>query len=272
MAMLRVLTSLVVIAMVLGSAMATDYTVGAPNGGWDQTSDLQSWVASQKLFVGDKITFSYAPSHTVLQVTKAQYDSCDNTNPIAIYSGGMTVITLASVGKRYFICGTGGHCSNGMKLEVNILAPPATPPTTPPPSTPTAPPPPTPATPPPSTPTTPPPSTPTTPPPSSPATPPASAPSTTPVASPPSKSSSAPSPKHAPKISPALSPSKSSLAHSPAMPPAGSPTAPTVEDAGLPPSGASAPTPSAPSSADKIRVITGSTVGFGFAVMLMFFL
>ncbi|XP_009612608.1 uncharacterized protein LOC107807716 [Nicotiana tabacum] len=265
MAMLRLLSSLAVIAMVLGSAMATDYTVGSPNGGWDQTSDLQSWAASQKFFVGDKITFSYAPSHTVLEVTKAQYDSCDNTNPIAIYSGGMTVITLASVGKRYFICGTGGHCSSGMKLEVNILVKASPPPPAKPATPPTA------------TPTAPPPSTPATPPPSTPTTPPASAPSTTPVASPPSsspspKSSSAPSPKHAPKISPALSPSKSFPPHSPAMPPAGSPTSPTVEDAGLPPSGASAPTPSAPSSADKIRVTAGSTVRFGFAVMLMFFL
>ncbi|KAJ8568791.1 hypothetical protein K7X08_032422 [Anisodus acutangulus] len=291
MAMLRkILMSLAAIAMLLGSAMATNYTVGGPGGGWDQTSDLQAWAASKSFFVGDTLIFSYAPSHSVLEVTKASFDSCEITSPIAIYTGGITVISLASVGKRYFICGTGGHCTvGGMKLEINTLpkaSPPPVKPATPPTATPKAPPPSTPTSAPPSTPKTPPPSTPTTPPPSKPTTPPASAPSTTPVASPPSsspspKSSSAPSPKHAHKISPAPSPSKSSHAHSPAMPPTSVPTSPSVEApglppsveaVGLPPSDAPAPTPSAPSSANKISVVAGSTVGFGFVIMLMFLL
>ncbi|CAN4104825.1 unnamed protein product [Withania somnifera] len=280
--MLRILMSLAAIGNLLGSAMATNYTVGSPNGGWDQSTDVQAWAASRTFFVGDNLIFSYALSHSVLEVTKAGFESCQITSPLAIYTGGMTVITLASVGKRYFICGTGGHCHvGGMKLEINILAKTSPPPPAKPASTPTA----TPTVPPPSTPTTPPP-TPKTPAPSSPTTPPASAPSTTPVSSPPSlspspKSSSAPSPKHAHKISPALSPSKSSHAHSPVMPPTGAPTSPSVEApglppsveaTGLPPSDASAPTPSAPSSADKIGVVAGSIVGFGFIVMLMFLL
>ncbi|MCD7460180.1 hypothetical protein HAX54_043029 [Datura stramonium] len=154
MAMLRILMRLAVTTMLLGSAMATNYTVGDPNGGWQQSGDLQAWAASKTFFVGDNLIFAYAPSHSVLEVTKAGFDSCQITSPIAIYTGGMTVITLASVGKRYFICGTGGHCSvGGMKLEISTLpkaspAKPATPPTA------------TPTTPPPSTPTTPPPSTP----------------------------------------------------------------------------------------------------------------
>ncbi|KAF3622607.1 putative cysteine-rich repeat secretory protein 38-like [Capsicum annuum] len=305
MAMLRMLMSLAAIAMLVGSAIATNYTVGGPNGGWDQSTDVQAWAASKTFYVGDKLIFSYALSHSVLEVTKAGFESCQITSPIAIYTGGMSVITLATVGKRYFICGTGGHCNvGGMKLEINTLpkpsppppAKPATPPTatptTPPPSTPSSPPPSTPSNPPPSSPMTPPP-TPKTPAPSNPTTPPASSPSTTPVASPPSsspspKSSSAPSPKQAPKVSPALSPSKSSHAHSPVMPPTGVPTSPSVEAPGLPPtvvptspsveapglppSGASAPTPSSPSSAHKISVVTGSTVGFCFAIMLMFLL
>ncbi|KAJ8568507.1 hypothetical protein K7X08_028040 [Anisodus acutangulus] len=266
MAMLRILMSLAAIAMLLGSTMATNYTVGGPDGGWDQISDLFGWAASKTFYVGDNLIFSYALSHSVLEVTKASFDSCEITSPIAIYTGGTTVITLASVGKRYFICGTGGHCTVGrMKLEINTLSK-AFPP--PPPAKP--------ATPPTATPKAPPPSTPKIPPPSSPTTPPASAPYTTPVASPPTsspspKSSSVPSPKNGHKISPAMSPSKSH-AHSPAMPPAGVPTSPTVEAVGLPPSDAPAPTPSAPSSADKISVIAGSTVGFGFVVMLMFLL
>ncbi|XP_049352959.1 uclacyanin 1-like [Solanum verrucosum] len=272
MAMLRMLMSLAAIAMLLGSAMATNYTVGGPNGGWDQSTDVQAWAASKTFFVGDDLIFSYALSHSVLEVTKAGFETCQITAPIAIYTGGMTVITLASVGKRYFICGTGGHCNvGGMKLEINTL-PKATPP---PPAKPATPPTPTP------TPKAPPPSTPSTPPPSTPKTPPPTPMTKPPVASPPSsspspKSSSAPSPRNIHKISPAMSPSKSSHAHSPAMPPTGVPTSPSVEAPGLPPSaeapGASAPATSSPSSADKISVVAGSTVGFGFVVMMMFLL
>ncbi|KAM3395399.1 uclacyanin 1 [Capsicum galapagoense] len=281
MAMLRMLMSLAAIAMLVGSAIATNYTVGGPNGGWDQSTDVQAWAASKTFYIGDKLIFSYALSHSVLEVTKAGFESCQITSPIAIYTGGISVITLATVGKRYFICGTGGHCNvGGMKLKINTLPKPSPPPpakpATPPTATPTTPPPSTPSNPPPSSPMTPPP-TPKTPAPSNPTTPPASSPSTTPVASPPSsspspKSSSAPSPKQAPKVSPALSPSKSSHAHSPVMPPTVVPTSPSVEAPGLPPSGASAPTPSSPSSAHKISVVAGSTVGFCFAIMLMFLL
>ncbi|XP_006360596.1 uclacyanin-2-like [Solanum tuberosum] len=257
MAMLKMLMSLAAIAMLLGSAMATNYTVGGPNGGWDQSTDAQAWAASKTFFVGDNLIFSYSPSHSVLEVTKASFETCQITAPIAIYTGGMTVITLASVGKRYFICGTGGHCNvGGMKLEINTL-PKATPPP-PPPSKPATPPTPTPKAPPPPTPMTKPPV----------ASPPSSSPSP--------KSSSAHSPRNIHKISPAMSPSKSSHAHSPAMPPTGVPTSPSVEAPGLPPSaeapGASAPATSSPSSADKISVVAGSTVGFGFVVMMMFLL
>ncbi|KAK4714223.1 hypothetical protein R3W88_020130 [Solanum pinnatisectum] len=276
MAMLRMLMSLAAISMLLGSAMATNYTVGGPNGGWDQSTDVQAWAASKTFFVGDNLIFSYALSHSVLEVTKAGFETCQITAPIAIYTGGMTVITLASVGKRYFICGTGGHCNvGGMKLEINTL-PKATPP---PPAKPATPPTPTPKAPPPSTPKTPPPTPMTKPPVASP-----------PSSSPSPKSSSAPSPKNTHKISPAMSPSKSSHAHSPAMPPTGVPTSPSVEAPGLPPSieapglppsieapglppsDASAPATSSPSSADKISVVAGSTVGFGFVVMMMFLL
>ena len=66
--------------------------------------------------------FQYAPSHDVVEVPKADYDSCQASNPIQSYSGGTTTIPLSSPGKRYFICGTAGHCSQGMKLQINTLA------------------------------------------------------------------------------------------------------------------------------------------------------
>lgn len=66
--------------------------------------------------------FQYSPNHNVVEVTKADYDSCQQTNPIQSYNDGATTITLTSPVKRYFICGTIGHCSQGMKLEIDTLA------------------------------------------------------------------------------------------------------------------------------------------------------
>ncbi|XP_060211465.1 uclacyanin 1 [Lycium barbarum] len=189
MAMVRILMSLATIALVLGSAVAANHTVGAPNGGWDQSADLKTWAASETFVVGDSLIFAYTPNHDVLEVTKADYDSCQTTNAISTNGGGMTVIPLSSSGKRYFICGTGGHCASGMKLEVNTLA------TVPPPT-------------------------------SAPAKSPAS--SSSPKSSAPTpkiapKISPVSSPKNAPKISPATSPDASSpspiTVEAPSVPP-----------------------------------------------------
>lgn len=66
--------------------------------------------------------FQYPPNHNVVEVTKADYDSCQPVNPIQSYNNGATTLPLTSPGKRYFICGTMGHCSQGMKVEIDTLA------------------------------------------------------------------------------------------------------------------------------------------------------
>ncbi|KAL5077904.1 hypothetical protein RYX36_016888 [Vicia faba] len=66
--------------------------------------------------------FQYPPNHNVVEVTKSDYESCQQTNPIQSSNDGATTIPLTSQGKRYFICGTIGHCSQGMKVEINTLA------------------------------------------------------------------------------------------------------------------------------------------------------
>nr|XP_004251506.1 uclacyanin 1-like [Solanum lycopersicum] len=122
MAMVRLLMNLATIAILFGSTMAANHTVGAPQGRWDQSTGLTTWAASETFLVGDSLIFVYTPNHDVLEVRKSDYDSCQTTNAISTNGGGMTIISLSSTGKRYFICGTGGHCASGMKLEVNTLA------------------------------------------------------------------------------------------------------------------------------------------------------
>jgi hypothetical protein len=43
-------------ATMLRLAMAANYTVGGPNGGWDATTNLQAWASSNKFLVGDNLS------------------------------------------------------------------------------------------------------------------------------------------------------------------------------------------------------------------------
>ncbi|XP_058220245.1 uclacyanin 1-like [Rhododendron vialii] len=122
MAMLRIVASLAVMAMIINVAMAATYNVGSPSGSWDTSTDLASWSSSKTFLVGDRLAFTYPSNHDVVEVPKTDYDSCQTTNSIQTYNGGNTVIPLSSPGKRYFICGTFGHCSQGMKVEIDTLA------------------------------------------------------------------------------------------------------------------------------------------------------
>ncbi|GMY09948.1 uclacyanin 1-like [Fagus crenata] len=132
MAMLRsTLMSLAISTMLINLAMATNYTVGGPNGGWDTGTNLQTWASSQSFLVGDNLIFQYTSNHDVVEVSKSDYDSCQSSNPIQSYSGGTTTIPLPSQGKRYFICGTAGHCSQGMKVQIDTLATSSPPPASP---------------------------------------------------------------------------------------------------------------------------------------------
>ncbi|KAI3728848.1 hypothetical protein L6452_17492 [Arctium lappa] len=185
--MMRILTSLVATTMLVGLALAVDHNVGSPNGGWDTSTDLGSWASSETFTVGDNIVFSYTPNHNVLEVSEADFDSCSTSSPISTDALTPTTIALTAAGSRYFICGTPGHCGQGMKVEIKTVAasssappttttPSPTPPTTTTPSSPTPP-----------TTTTPSSPTPTT------TTPPSSTPPVS-TTSPPSPSSDSPSP------------------------------------------------------------------------------
>ncbi|KAL8160090.1 hypothetical protein V2J09_001627 [Rumex salicifolius] len=116
---------LVIITMALAAtflqlATARSYTVGAPGGSWDYFTNLRKWAASRNFKVGDTLLFEYSEMHNVMEVTKADYDSCKASNPIMKDESGTIVVKLKSAGKRFFICGIEGHCPNGMKMEVDV--------------------------------------------------------------------------------------------------------------------------------------------------------
>ncbi|KAL9145133.1 hypothetical protein ABFS82_13G020000 [Erythranthe guttata] len=265
---IMVLAALVVMLVSIKTGMAATYTVGAPGGSWDRTTDFATWASSKTFSVGDTLIFQYTLNHDVTEVSKADYDSCSSSNPLQPpFTGGATTIALPSAGTRYFICGTGGHCQGGMKVEIDILAaasspPPPTTPVLPPPPPPTAappvlpPPPPPPPAATPRVPSPPPTPSPVSSPPPLRSTPPPPTPSA--VSSPPPVKSMAPSPP--PKVSPS-SPPPSKAKGGPTLPPAPAPLpgVPSVlPPASAPPPGVSVlPPPPTPSSAAKLRLMGG---------------
>ncbi|KAJ3670357.1 hypothetical protein LUZ60_010681 [Juncus effusus] len=102
---------------------ATDYKVGGSNGQWDVGTDLKAWASSKKFYPGDTLTFMYEPFHDLLEVSEVNFERCSTQNFFAFYTGGRTTLDLTSPGTRYFICGVSGHCTSGMKLQVDTLSP-----------------------------------------------------------------------------------------------------------------------------------------------------
>ncbi|KAG1354377.1 hypothetical protein COCNU_07G004890 [Cocos nucifera] len=69
---------------------------------------------------GFGVVFQYGFLHTVDEVSESDYKACSASNSIQTYNDQNTKITLSKAGSRYFICGTPGHCSGGMKLAVTV--------------------------------------------------------------------------------------------------------------------------------------------------------
>ncbi|KAL7609513.1 hypothetical protein Lser_V15G11278 [Lactuca serriola] len=118
----KILMSIVATTMLIELALAVDHSVGASSGGWDTSTDLGSWASLETFTVGDNLVFSYTPNHNVLEVSKDDYDSCSTSSPISSNSLAPTTIALSDEGSRYFICGTPGHCDQGMKVEIKTVA------------------------------------------------------------------------------------------------------------------------------------------------------
>ncbi|KAJ3678347.1 hypothetical protein LUZ60_002150 [Juncus effusus] len=117
----KILLAIMTIATIAQLTSATLYIES-----WDLQTNYTKWAASHTFLTGDTITLSYSPSdHNVLEVTKSNYDSCTTTGPISTDTSGNTMINLTTTETRYFICGFSGHCSAGMKLQLDVVSSPS---------------------------------------------------------------------------------------------------------------------------------------------------
>ncbi|KAJ3680566.1 hypothetical protein LUZ60_016844 [Juncus effusus] len=110
---------LVVVIVAAAPVYGVDYTVGDTQG-WTSGVDYTTWAKGKSFNVGDSLVFQYSSFHNVDEVGQSDYSSCSSSNSLQSYSDQNTKITLSKPGTRYFICGTTGHCSAGMKLAVTV--------------------------------------------------------------------------------------------------------------------------------------------------------
>ncbi|KAJ6971935.1 uclacyanin-3-like [Populus alba x Populus x berolinensis] len=134
--MANIASALLILVLAAPAAYAaTTYTVG-DSSGWTNFGDYTTWASGKTFAVGDSLLFKYGSSHSVAEVSKADYDSCSTSNILKSYTDGSSTVPLSTAGPMYFICSTPGHCSGGMKLAVTVVAAsgtPSTPTTTSPP-------------------------------------------------------------------------------------------------------------------------------------------
>ncbi|ESQ39112.1 hypothetical protein EUTSA_v10001642mg [Eutrema salsugineum] len=114
-------TALLLVLAIVPAALAVTHTVGDASQ-WASGVDYADWVKGKTFRVGDTLEFKYGASHSVDVVDKAGYDGCDGSSASEKHSDGDTDIELKTVGPKYFICPTPGHCQAGMKLEVTVVA------------------------------------------------------------------------------------------------------------------------------------------------------
>ncbi|XP_058201748.1 uclacyanin 1-like [Rhododendron vialii] len=97
------------------------HVVGGDRG-WDVSSDLGTWSSGRIFAVGDKIWFTYsAAQDKVVEVkSKEEYEACDVSNPIKMYTDGLDSLTLDEEGIRYFASWKPESCKNGLKLHVEV--------------------------------------------------------------------------------------------------------------------------------------------------------
>ncbi|URE25267.1 Early nodulin-like protein [Musa troglodytarum] len=116
MAIPRAIVAVAVMAAVAGLANATNFDVS-----WNLSTNYTQWVSGKTFRAGDTLTFNYTSSHDVVEVSSSAYATCNATGPVSKSATGNTLVVLGAPGKRYFICGVAGHCTTGMKIEIDVV-------------------------------------------------------------------------------------------------------------------------------------------------------
>ncbi|KAI3724537.1 hypothetical protein L2E82_36318 [Cichorium intybus] len=110
------------VAAIATSVSSKEFIVGDDKG-WTLNFDYQAWAYGKEFVVGDKLVFRYPPGkHNVFRVNGTVFQQCMIPPANEGLTSGYDVITLATPGRKWYICGVGKHCeTGGMKLFINVL-------------------------------------------------------------------------------------------------------------------------------------------------------
>eukprot|EP00250_Pteridium_aquilinum_P018878 c24221_g1_i1 orf=632-1258(-) len=116
---------IMVCCLMMHAALAMEYTVGGAKG-WTVGEDLETWASQYTFYVGDELYFPYAYGQSsVLLVTEKDYNDCNTNDGVASDGGlGDMEMSLLTPQTYYFISGHSDQCSQGLRLEVPVLAAP----------------------------------------------------------------------------------------------------------------------------------------------------
>ncbi|KAK6137586.1 hypothetical protein DH2020_028666 [Rehmannia glutinosa] len=138
------LIAIIVVGIAAPKAFATDYVVG-----WALGVNYTAWAEGKDFYVGDRLSnvsrlidflfkiycallyvlvngpqkwvFQYAEgTHNVYKVNGTAFQQCTVPPPSEALTSGNDVITLATPGRKWYVCGVGKHCVNGMKLVIIV--------------------------------------------------------------------------------------------------------------------------------------------------------
>ncbi|RWW14824.1 hypothetical protein BHE74_00022612 [Ensete ventricosum] len=120
----RAIVAVAVMAAIAGLANATNFDVS-----WDLSTNYTQWVSGKTFLAGDTLSeLSSSPcpplqctSRSSLIARRPLQRSATRRATTWLNATGNTLVALGAPGKRYFICGIAGHCTRGMKIEVDVV-------------------------------------------------------------------------------------------------------------------------------------------------------
>ncbi|XP_072970054.1 umecyanin-like [Typha angustifolia] len=98
-----------------GESKVVHHVVGGDQG-WDASSNVAAWAMGRVFRVGDSIS-----NEGIIELrSKEELQSCDLSNPIRMYTGGLDKVKLDAEGTRYFASSRLENCRNGLRLHVEV--------------------------------------------------------------------------------------------------------------------------------------------------------
>ncbi|KAL3833575.1 hypothetical protein ACJIZ3_008311 [Penstemon smallii] len=78
-------------------------------------------MKDKTFFLGDRLVFNYGQGfHNVYRVNGTSFQQCATPSLSEALTTGNDVITLATPGRKWYLCGVGNHCASGMKLVITV--------------------------------------------------------------------------------------------------------------------------------------------------------